>query len=504
VPATLTFLAIQAPAPLQRLTNFAKSVWPADRGFVALLLGSILLLMSQNLGSWSGWIQALLRAYAPDSRFVAVDASSLLNFTMFLVYFAGASAFYVCFCPGPNPSRRLARWVYLPLALGLAANLATVLYLAKLSLSVPWPDGEPLSRDFDGFFRILHAAGYGIWSALLGIVLVLYGDLRLRSGCAELPVHLAPEFSARPDSFPDSQVNRFIWMMIALPFVAAFTDLPFFFIVSWIHGALHHGASSLTASWPLLYASGQVWQAATLFALLYVAMGPARRESLKQSLRIPSMLYLGLGILLPTTVWAALPTLQYVFDRIHWAAYDFGHLGPPIFSSYFSQLPKWLYLFMLFSALVEEIAWRGYLQPRFISRYGLYRGIFLVGIVWAVFHYPLESYWRTSFSDVLIHSGGRLLDCIAMGFALSWLTLRSKSVLPAGLAHGFSNFLLMAGYRGVSSRWIVITVILMWIIIDAVLFRFLPPTVETDSDPQELTPVDPPQLLDTPTEFPQL
>jgi membrane protease YdiL (CAAX protease family) len=493
-------LPIHIPAPLQRLANFAKSVWPADRAFVALLLGSILLLMARSLGSWSTWVQTLLRAYAPDSRFVAVDASSLLNLTMFLVYFAGASAFYVCFFPGPNPSKRLARWVYLPVALGLVANVATVLHLAKLSLPVPWPDGEPLSRNFGSFFRILHAAGYGVWAAIIGIVFVLYADLRLRSGCAELPVHFAPEFSARPDTLPDRQVNRFIWMMVALPFVVAFTDLPYFYIVSWIHGALRHEASNLTASWSLLYVSGQLWQAVTIFALVYVAMGPARRESLKESLRVPSPTYLGVGVLLPTIVWAALPAVQYVFDRIHWAAYDFGHLGPPIFSGYFSPLPKWIYLFMFFSALVEEIAWRGYLQPRFISRYGLYRGIFLVGVVWAVFHFPLDSYWRTGVTDVLIHSGWRLLDCVAMGFALSWLALRSKSVLPAGLAHGCSNFLLMSGYSGVSSRW---TVLLLWLIIAVVLFLFFPPEIKASSNSQEPAPNDLPQhlpqLLDTPT-----
>ncbi len=288
--------------------------------------------------------------------------------------------------------------------------------------------------------------------------------------------------------------------MVALPFVVAFTDLPYFYIVSWIHGALRHEASNLTASWSLLYVSGQLWQAVTIFALVYVAMGPTRRESLKQSLRIPSIFYTGLGILLPTIVWAALPTLQYLFDRIHWAAYDFYRFPPPVFLSYFSPLPRWLYLMMFFSALVEEIAWRGYLQPRFISRYGLYRGIFLVGIVWAVFHFPLDSYWRTAFSDVLIHSGWRLLDCVVMGFALSWLALRSKSVLPAGLAHGFSNFLLMSGFSGFSSRW---TVVLLWLMIALVLFRFFPPKIEASFDPQELSPDDPPQhlpqLLDTPT-----
>jgi hypothetical protein len=79
---------ISLPAPIQGLAQFLKSVWPADRGFVALLIGSILLLMARNMGSWSAWVQALLRASSSGSWFVAIEASSFLNLTMFPVYFA--------------------------------------------------------------------------------------------------------------------------------------------------------------------------------------------------------------------------------------------------------------------------------------------------------------------------------------------------------------------------------------------------------------------------------
>jgi membrane protease YdiL (CAAX protease family) len=36
----------------------------------------------------------------------------------------------------------------------------------------------------------------------------------------------------------------------------------------------------------------------------------------------------------------------------------------------------------------EEIGWRGFALPRLIERYGFARGAFLLGIVWAVWHYP--------------------------------------------------------------------------------------------------------------------
>jgi membrane protease YdiL (CAAX protease family) len=492
VPAAITFVTIPIPAPLQRLANFLKSVWPADRGLVALLLGSILLLMSLRLGSWNTWIYALFRAPATGSRFSAGESTAFLVMTLVLIYFAGAAALFVCFFPGQHPSKRLARWVYLPLAIGLTANLAIVATLAKLNAAVPWPDGEPLSWALNGPARVLHSAGLGIWSALLGAILVLYGDLRLRSGHAQLPVHFAPGYSATPDGSPGGQVERFIWIMFSLTFLTVVTDLPAYYLARWIHAASGPHESGTNLPWSLYYTCSQIWQGVALLVLVYAAMGSSRREALKQSLRIPSVNYFGLGILLPTIVLAILPTLQYVFDRIHWAAYDFGRLGPPIFSSYFAQLPKWPYLFMILGALDEEIGWRGYLQPRFISRYGLYRGIFLVGIVWAVFHFPLDAYSRRTLTEVLIHSAWRLFNCVSMGFALSWLTLRSRSVWPAALAHGISNILLLSGWEGFASGWILS---LLWVVIDVVLFRYLPPKFEIGSGPQGLTPVDPPQHL---------
>jgi len=500
VSATITFVAIPIPAPLQRLANFLKSVWPADRCFVALLLGSILLLMARNMGSWSTWVVALNDSSSADLRFGPIEASSLLNLTMFPVYFAGAAALFVCFFPGPSSSRRLARWVYLPTALGLAANISLVLYMAHLDPAVPLPDGQAFSWKLTGVVRLLHSLGSGIWSALVGTVLILYADLRLQTVSVRLPIHFAPEFSARSDdSLANGQVNRFVWMMLALPFVANFVAFPAFFFAQWIQRVALHSRTGVKPTWALDYINGQVWAAITLFVLVYSAMGTSRRETLKKSLRLPPAIYLWLGILLPIIVLSTVPMFQYAFARVHWAAYDFRHSGPPVFWGYFEGMPAWPFLFLILSALVEEIGWRGYLQPRLISRYGLYRGIFLVGVVWGLFHFPTDFTWRFTLAGIPTHAVNRLLNCLSLGFALSWLTLRSRSVLPAALAHGVSNILIVSAWSRATSVWIMIA---LWAVIDSVLFRYFPPDLDPGSA-AEPTPDAPPQhlqqLLDTPS-----
>jgi membrane protease YdiL (CAAX protease family) len=71
---------------------------------------------------------------------------------------------------------------------------------------------------------------------------------------------------------------------------------------------------------------------------------------------------------------------QYLVDRDLWAAHDFGRFDAPQFASYFGVPNAWLFL-MAFAAFFEEMVFRGALQTTFVHRYGVYRGMFLVGIV---------------------------------------------------------------------------------------------------------------------------
>src|SRR5262249_59975338 len=134
---------------------------------------------------------------------------------------------------------------------------------------------------------------------------------------------------------------------------------------------------------------------------LLLALGDSRGRTLRESLRLASPLNLVLALLLPALVILASPLATYLRDRILWAAFEFGKSFPPDFRSYFgSQRSSQLARF--FPALVEEIGWRGYLQPRLIRGYGLYRGVFLVGIVWAAFHFSSDFSWSYTTLKILM------------------------------------------------------------------------------------------------------
>src|SRR5207245_8959749 len=92
-------------------------------------------------------------------------------------------------------------------------------------------------------------------------------------------------------------------------------------------------------------------------------------QDLRRALRLPKpeCFLLALGFPLAITTFSA----------------GVWHLSP--FVQFDDQTPLVLWIF--FAAFLEEIMIRGLLQPRFIRRYGLLRGIFLVGIVWAAMHF---------------------------------------------------------------------------------------------------------------------
>lgn len=93
--------------------------------------------------------------------------------------------------------------------------------------------------------------------------------------------------------------------------------------------------------------------------------------------------------------------------------------------------------------LGEEIGWRGYLYPALAREMPRRRAILLSGLIWGLWHAPITimghnygfDYWGYPFIGIL----AMCLFCTAMGILLSWMTERTGSIWPAGLAHGSLN-----------------------------------------------------------------
>lgn len=161
---------------------------------------------------------------------------------------------------------------------------------------------------------------------------------------------------------------------------------------------------------------------------------------------VPIVVILAIGFLLTTMNWAMLSDKHFIFSdgMVEIKKIPFV-LGNDAQSIAFFALNLVLSLFvqsLLGSILTigEEFGWRGYAQEKMINKFGLNRGLVLLGIIWGYWHLPIGLMgWNFPDYPVL---GALILTPLSMvfiGIYLGWLYLRSKTIWMPTLAHAAFN-----------------------------------------------------------------
>jgi membrane protease YdiL (CAAX protease family) len=449
----------------KRAGAFLRSILPAESAHWLLLFGSTFLFISQHL-RW--WPKPVLYSASQYEWRIHVYLMA------FILLMAGAAGYYVSFLRCRRPVLRLFTLVLLP-------TLASLLAIPFVG-AVWFPDeiglgkfglgsvNSSINDYWPAIPHLLTNLGPGLQFAATGFLLIAIFTVLLKRGSATLPVHLAvsPEFplASSPSDDENRRIMLFVWMMISL--------VP---LASLVGGMITSGLYLTFAGSASSHIAFVIWMNRTsdvlsLFLLVFFGMGKARRQTLRESFRLPPVKYLLLAPLFPAAIASVWPLGLYVQDRIYWAISEFGKEATPQLASYFT-LPTVSSSWYLAAALVEEIAWRGFLQPRFIRRYGMARGIFLLAMVWGAFHFSGD--FRSSMAPVAVFTAlaHRLVFVVALSYVLAWLTIRSESVLPAALAHGVFNMFALDGSPTYAPFWFSMA---MWAILACVLFRYFPPT----------------------------
>lgn len=97
----------------------------------------------------------------------------------------------------------------------------------------------------------------------------------------------------------------------------------------------------------------------------------------------------------------------------------------------------------------EEWGWRGYLLPKVSKHLSTIPTLLITGIIWGLWHAPLTiighnyglGYWGFPFTGIAM----MCVFCIVLGVFLSYITLKTKSCIPAILAHGAINGIAAIG-----------------------------------------------------------
>ncbi|MGF7145806.1 membrane protease YdiL (CAAX protease family) [Anaerotaenia torta] len=103
----------------------------------------------------------------------------------------------------------------------------------------------------------------------------------------------------------------------------------------------------------------------------------------------------------------------------------------------------------LINCFGEEWGWRGYLLPKMKEKFKIIPMLLINGVIWGLWHAPLTAlghnyglnYKGFPFTGIL----AMIIFCIVMGTIFSFLTIRTKSCIPAAFAHGGLNSIAAAG-----------------------------------------------------------
>jgi membrane protease YdiL (CAAX protease family) len=463
---------------LKRLVEFLRSVIPADPTQLIFLAGVVSLFVAPHLRWWPTGLGVAPQRVA-DSFGQTVESLGVLFVVP--IIFATVAGYFVCFWPGNHPICRILGLICFPAIAGMCLMFGRIVYLSGPSSSILQGTRSLVVSKINWACALPWKSLTGFHFCLIGLLLIATYTSRLAFGIAALPLSLpGTAASTAADLESWKRMQLLIWVLVG-PLCFLYSFLAFLAI-----------GLPMILSMPVLAYIQSIWfsrfsdvaAAAVVFAVIFWIAGREGRQVIWKTVRFPKPEYACLALAIPIGIGVLLSIGQYLFDRAQWMAESLGTLDSPQFGSYFTFPDLWL-LLLVFPAFFEEMIFRGFLQHRFIQRYGIYRGIFLVGIVWAAFHFFSDfSFVRVTDQAVILKLASRILTCLVLSYVFGWLALRTGSILPASLAHTIYNVLVFSEFGQPFPGKSTLQVSL-WGVLACVLFRYWP--ARTENGP-ETTP----------------
>ncbi len=133
---------------------------------------------------------------------------------------------------------------------------------------------------------------------------------------------------------------------------------------------------------------------------------------------------------------------------------------------------------ILTSGFGEEPGWRGFLLPKLQARFGGEKYIWLLGLSWAIWHYPFTAYHTLSsmvdvpvpamIVTVIFALAGNTMSLIGMTYTYVWLSNNTKSVFLAILFHAAVNAMntvVLVSIEGFNPLVTIIMALMPWAVV---------------------------------------
>lgn len=132
--------------------------------------------------------------------------------------------------------------------------------------------------------------------------------------------------------------------------------------------------------------------------------------------------------------------------------------------------------------LGEELGWRGYLLPKLRETHSDRAALVITGVIWGIWHAPViaqghnygTQYWGFPYLGIV----AMIVFCVAVGIIEGYVTIKTKSAIPAAMIHSAINagaampvYMAKSGYNALLGPAMVGLVgVLPLVLLAAVLF----------------------------------
>lgn len=161
-----------------------------------------------------------------------------------------------------------------------------------------------------------------------------------------------------------------------------------------------------------------------------------------------------------------LPSLLHWLGLSIWSYFSGTSIVWPDAGAYLSSWFQIMIVATLYY-ISEELGWRGFLQPRFLSFKNVLKSTLIFGLIWSVWHYPIwiTSTWLSSGSwgIAIIMVLSNTLFAMSLTFFITWIFKNTNgSILLAMIFHGAGQASLikiyaLAGDSAVTEPYFIIT-----------------------------------------------
>lgn len=91
----------------------------------------------------------------------------------------------------------------------------------------------------------------------------------------------------------------------------------------------------------------------------------------------------------------------------------------------------------------EEYGWRYFLQPLMQKKYGMRKGIILLGIIWGLWHLPLNIFYYSAAGSQVQSLVNQVFLCIAYAIFFGYAYTKTGSIWTATFIHYLNNNLIL-------------------------------------------------------------